>query len=253
MAIGASLAAFTMALAPALARFYGQSRLFWIAALLGSFRFQRSDAQHGALMSREMRFMTQAKIDVTALALSSATGVVMAALGWRYWSLVAMGLAGPIASVVGVWLAVPWVPGPPRRNSGVLPTLHFGGLSTLNNFLVYLAWNSQNILLGRYWGADALGIYGRAHPAYDPAGRTMDRLAERRRALGPFRGSARSGASFQVLPQSLFNAPLGDRPHCDNLPALRRRNHSRVVGGKMDGGCPDLQVACSNLARIRIG
>ena len=41
--------------------------------------------------------------------------------------------------------------------------LYFGGLSTLNGFLVYLAWNSDNILLGRYWGARALGVYGRAY------------------------------------------------------------------------------------------
>ena len=41
--------------------------------------------------------------------------------------------------------------------------LHFGGLATLNNFIVFLAWNSDNILLGRFWGAQALGLYGRAY------------------------------------------------------------------------------------------
>jgi len=164
VAIGAGLAAFAIALAPALVWFYHEPRLFWVAAVLASsFLFMGLMAQHGALITREMRFLTQAKIDLTALALSSATGVVMALLGWRYWSFVGMGLANNIVSVVGVWVAVPWIPGPPRRNRGVLPMLHFGGLSTLNNFLVYLAWNSQNILLGRYWGARALGVYGRAH------------------------------------------------------------------------------------------
>jgi PST family polysaccharide transporter len=164
VAVGAGLTALAIALAPALAWFYREPRLFWIAAVLGSsFMFTGVMAQHGALISREMRFLTQAKIDLTALALSSATGVVMAFLGWRYWSFVGMGLANNIASVVGVWLAVPWIPGPPRRSRGVLPMLHFGGLSTLNSFLVYLAWNSDNILLGRYWGPRALGVYGRAY------------------------------------------------------------------------------------------
>jgi PST family polysaccharide transporter len=163
-AIGAGLTAFAIILAPGLAWFYRDSRVFLVAAVLASsFLFTGLMAQHGAIITREMRFLTQAKIDLTALVLSSATGVVMALLGWRYWSLVGMGLANNIVSVVGVWVAVPWIPGPPRRNRGVLPMLHFGGLSTLNNFLVYLAWNSQNILLGRYWGAHALGIYGRAH------------------------------------------------------------------------------------------
>jgi PST family polysaccharide transporter len=29
--------------------------------------------------------------------------------------------------------------------------------------VVFLAWNSEKILLGRFWGADALGLYGRAY------------------------------------------------------------------------------------------
>ena len=33
----------------------------------------------------------------------------------------------------------------------------------LNSLLVFLAWNTDNILLGRFWGADALGLYGRAY------------------------------------------------------------------------------------------
>jgi O-antigen/teichoic acid export membrane protein len=40
--------------------------------------------------------------------------------------------------------------------------LHFGGIATCNSFVVFLAWNVEKILLGRFWGADALGLYGRA-------------------------------------------------------------------------------------------
>jgi PST family polysaccharide transporter len=40
--------------------------------------------------------------------------------------------------------------------------LHFGGLATANSFVVFLAWNAEKLLLGRFWGADALGLYGRA-------------------------------------------------------------------------------------------
>ena len=36
-------------------------------------------------------------------------------------------------------------------------------MATCNSLLVFLAWNSDNILLGRVWGADALGLYGRAY------------------------------------------------------------------------------------------
>lgn len=164
LAIGAGLAASTTLLAPALVRFYGDPRLYWITIITGAaFLFNGLAAQHGALIAREMRFATQARIDLTALAASSAVGVTMAFLGWRYWSLVGMGLVSSIVAAAGVLTAVSWVPGPPRRGVGVRSMLQFGGLATCNSLLVFLAWNSDNILLGRFWGAHALGIYGRAY------------------------------------------------------------------------------------------
>src|SRR5207302_9748284 len=41
--------------------------------------------------------------------------------------------------------------------------LWFGGTVTLNNVVVYLAYNVDKVLLGRFWGAEALGVYGRAY------------------------------------------------------------------------------------------
>ena len=41
--------------------------------------------------------------------------------------------------------------------------LRFGSAVTLNGLVVYVAYNLDKVLLGRYWGAQALGIYGRAY------------------------------------------------------------------------------------------
>jgi O-antigen/teichoic acid export membrane protein len=41
--------------------------------------------------------------------------------------------------------------------------LHFGGTVTLNSLIVYVAYNLGKVLLGRFWGADVLGFYGRAY------------------------------------------------------------------------------------------
>ena len=38
-----------------------------------------------------------------------------------------------------------------------------GSIVTLNGIVVYVAYNLEKILLGRFWGPDALGIYGRAY------------------------------------------------------------------------------------------
>jgi PST family polysaccharide transporter len=41
--------------------------------------------------------------------------------------------------------------------------LRFGSTITLNGLIVYLAYNLEKVLLGRYFGPAALGIYGRAY------------------------------------------------------------------------------------------
>jgi PST family polysaccharide transporter len=60
-------------------------------------------------------------------------------------------------------VAVGWIPGKPRRDAEIRSMLHFGGTFTLNCVVVYAAYNFEKVLLGRFWGADALGIYGRAY------------------------------------------------------------------------------------------
>jgi PST family polysaccharide transporter len=163
VAVGVILATLCAALAPLLVAFYHEPRVYWIAMVSGvTFIFNGLAAQHAALLQRGMRFVTQAKIEVLSLAVGSLTGLVMALLGCRYWSLVGMALASPIVGAAAILLAVAWVPGPPRRRSGIRSMLHFGGLATCNSFVVFLAWNAEKILLGRFWGADALGLYGRA-------------------------------------------------------------------------------------------
>jgi len=41
--------------------------------------------------------------------------------------------------------------------------VHFGGSLTLTGLLVYVGYNADKIIIGRFWGADALGVYGRAY------------------------------------------------------------------------------------------
>jgi O-antigen/teichoic acid export membrane protein len=164
VAVGGALTVLSAALAPLLVAFYGEPRLYWITVVLGvAFTFGGLAAQHRAMIMRNMRFATLAKIDVLSLAISSGVGIVVALLGGQYWALVAIYVVNSIVGAVGAWFADPWIPGLPRRNCGVLSLLHFGWMSSCNGLAVFLAWNAHNILLGRVWGADALGLYGRAY------------------------------------------------------------------------------------------
>jgi O-antigen/teichoic acid export membrane protein len=64
---------------------------------------------------------------------------------------------------VGFWLTTAWVPGMPHRRTGIRSMMRFGGTVTLNGLVSYVACNFEKVLLGRFWGVDALGIYGRAY------------------------------------------------------------------------------------------
>jgi O-antigen/teichoic acid export membrane protein len=163
VAVGALLTAATAVLAPFLVGFYREPRLFYVTIIsAAAFLFNSLAVQHRALLNRSMQFVTLAKIDITALAVSVTVGVAMAASGFGYWALVAMAVTGPMVSAAAVWTAMPWLPGRPRRGSGVRSMIKMGGTVTLNSLVMYVAYNTEKILLGRSWGAEALGLYGRA-------------------------------------------------------------------------------------------
>src|SRR3984885_46285 len=162
--VGAALTVLTAAMAPVIAAFYHEPRLVAVtAALASSFIFNAAGVQHGALLQRQMRFTTLAVISTISLVVSTSIAIGGAMIGYGYWALVAMALAAPIINTLGFWLTTAWVPGRPRRRIGIRSMMHFGGTITLNSLVVYIASNFEKVLLGRFWGADALGIYGRAY------------------------------------------------------------------------------------------
>jgi PST family polysaccharide transporter len=162
--VGVILGFLSVALAPALVAFYQEPRLFGVAlALACGFVLNAGGVQHAAILERRMRFATLAFIEIISLLLSVAVGIIMAVNGCGYWTLVGMALVTPAAFSIGVWLAADWIPGMPQRKAGIRPMMRFGGTVTLGNLIIYVAFNTEKVLLGRYWGAEALGLYGRAY------------------------------------------------------------------------------------------
>ena len=162
--LGALLMALSIAMAPALTVFYHEPRLFWVAFAIGAgFLFNGASVQHIALLQREMRFTALAIVDVVSFVISVAVSVSMAMLGYGYWALVAMAVSLSITSCAAAWAIAGWMPGPPRRGVGMVSMMRFGGIVSVNGFLMYIAYNTDKLLLGRFAGAEALGLYGRAY------------------------------------------------------------------------------------------
>lgn len=162
--LSAVLMLVTAALAPAVAWFYNEPRLTWITLSLAcGFIFSGLAVQHRALLNRQMRYAALATIRITAMVVGMATGIVSAWFGAEYWALVLMELAAALTSTVGVWVMCSWRPGPPVWHSNVRSMITFGSNLTGANILIYFIRNSDNILIGRYWGAYQLGLYDKAY------------------------------------------------------------------------------------------
>ena len=164
MLIGAVLCALCLATAPALVAFFHEPRLMWVtAAMAVGFLVNAAGVQHIALLQRDLRYVTLTSIEVLAQVASMATGIALAVAGFGLWALVASTLAGPGVMTVLAWITTGWIPGRPHRDAEILSMLRFGGVVTIQVVLHYAAQNIDKVLLGRFRGADTLGIYGRAY------------------------------------------------------------------------------------------
>ena len=150
------------ALAPVLAVFYRDSRVVPITLalsltfLIGGFR-----VQHLALLRRQLRFRPIALIDVGSMAVGVSIGIIMALMHFGPWSLVGMSLGTELGSFVFTGFASRWRPHWPSRGSGVRPLLTFGAHQTAAALIFAVARGCDTLLIGRFYGAAAVGLYSR--------------------------------------------------------------------------------------------
>jgi O-antigen/teichoic acid export membrane protein len=156
-----------IAAAPSIAGFYRHPELAPVTAVLGAaFVVNGLSVQHDALLRRHMRFVAVAITQVVPLVLSLGVSIVLALAGWRYWSLVAGTVVTAAASTALSFYLCPWVPGWLRRRTGARRMVKFGRDLTIFNAFNYFARNFDNILIGRFVGAAALGLYSKAYSLF---------------------------------------------------------------------------------------
>lgn len=164
VAVSAGVMLLTMAVAPGVAWFYGEPRLALITiGYAAGFLAGGLTVQHEALLRRQMRFGALAGLELISLVVGLAAAVTLAWRGWSYWALVANQLVSGAVYAVGVWVVCRWKPGRPVRGSGVRSMLAFGGNLTGFHVVNYFGSNLDNLLIGRFWGAQPLGLYAKAY------------------------------------------------------------------------------------------
>lgn len=116
-----------------------------------------------ALLRRQLRFVTLAIIDVSAMCVGVMVGIISAWNGAGYWSLVLMHLTTSLWGGLANWLFSRWKPGRLAPLIEIRPLLSFGGRVTLIGVLTFTTRNLDTLLIGWYWGMSELGFYDKAY------------------------------------------------------------------------------------------
>lgn len=160
VAFGLLLGLILAALSPVIAWFYQEPRLSSVALVLSiTFPLIALSVQHQALLKREMKFPRLAFVRLCGTLGGGIISVSAALTGWGYWSLVFQPLASALIQLIVIIIVYPWKPGLPRRCDDLRNMLIFGGSLTGHGLVGYFSNNLDKLLLGRFAGTYALGLY----------------------------------------------------------------------------------------------
>jgi len=164
VAVGALLTLIFAAAAPYIASFYGVPALQPITLAISIIFFINAFATVKlALLQKAMDFRSLAAAQLTATVLSGLVAIYLAFSGFGVWSIVAMYVASAAVNVAVLWIITPWRPDFSLRWDAVQDlskfSRNFVGFSAFN----YWTRNGDNLLIGRFVGSAALGVYARSY------------------------------------------------------------------------------------------
>lgn len=161
---GVLLTVILIAAASLIASFYNKPPLRLLTMVLAfNFTIGSFKVVHDALLQKEMDFRRLAKIEITGIAVSGFAAICAALMGFGVWSMVIQSLVFTLISATMIWMLSSWRPAL-RFDCEALKEL-LGFSSNLLGFNVFNYWvrNLDNVLIGKYIGSFALGIYTRAY------------------------------------------------------------------------------------------
>ena len=115
------------------------------------------------ILTKEMDFKSLAVRDIIAVVLSGIIGIYLAYHGFGVWSLVYQSIAFTLFNAVLLWILSSWRPKFEFALSDIKDIIHFSANITGFNVVNYFARNIDQVLIGKFLGAQALGFYSLAY------------------------------------------------------------------------------------------
>jgi len=162
MAIGAGalFTALGLLLAGPIAAFYGQPAVKPLCAVLAStFLITSLATTHEALLLRDMEFGKLERRAMVATLVGATAGVTVAIITRDAWALIAQQVVDALVSTVLLWRLSSWRPRARVSAASLRALGSFSSYLVGHRLLFYFHRNADNMLIGRFVGAAALGVY----------------------------------------------------------------------------------------------
>jgi len=148
--------------APLVAVFFHNTSLTSVVRVISLTLFFNGFLFPDILLRKKLDFKAVSIREFISLILSNVIGVLLAFMGWGVWSLVIRNIMQKVASAIFIWFYVRWWPrNPDFRN--LKRYIHFGLHMLGSKLLNYFSSNIISIIIGRYIGAETLGVFNIAY------------------------------------------------------------------------------------------
>lgn len=150
--------------APIIARFYNEPTLVLITRIASlSFLISPIASVKPALAAKAMDFKLITKVSLISLLSGSIVGIVMALFGFGVWSIVFQTLVSGFISAVYFLFITDYRPKFRFYKSSFNQMIKVGGSIIGDTTVNYWTRNADNLLIGKFLGESALGIYSRSY------------------------------------------------------------------------------------------
>jgi PST family polysaccharide transporter len=164
LASGVVASALLAAAAPVAALLFREPQLTSVLRVLSlSPLFAALSVVQTSVLIRELKFRRLAVAEMIGFSTGGVAGIVLALNGYGVWSLVCQSVCGTLVISAGTWLASKWRPRWMFEMSSIKSIVGFSANLTGFNILNFAIRNADSLLIGRYLGAQNLGLYDLAY------------------------------------------------------------------------------------------
>ncbi len=158
--IGLVLFAITWLLAPLVGTYFRDPRAVPVTRILAlTYPISALGSTHDAVLRKTLAFGRGFVPDFLQAMTKGLASIGFALLGFGVWSLILGQLSGALVAVIALWLITPWRPSLTFDPHIARSLLGYGVNIVGVDLLAILLLNVDYLLVGRYLGAAALGVY----------------------------------------------------------------------------------------------